>query len=93
MQNQQYSPVQLNFKEKQREFKREFQKSFYERLDSNNAIAVGRKTAEVTYNITEKIVKSAVENLVSNAAAGIPLIGPFAANFIATVPGWYGSTT
>jgi hypothetical protein len=40
----------------------------------------------VEYSTSGNIMKTIVEKVLSNAAGGIPFIGPFAADFIATVP-------
>lgn len=86
MQQNIFSPIQLNFKEKQREFKKEFATTFYQKLAEVNIVAVGHSVAQIDYTLSETIAKGVIENILSNAVGGLPVIGPFAASFISTVP-------
>jgi tetratricopeptide (TPR) repeat protein len=75
-----------NFLAKQREFKKKFNELFFEKLQSFQDISIGKAEAKVEYGITGSAMKFIVENVISNAAGGIPFVGPFAAGFLSTLP-------
>lgn len=86
MQKSHHTPIELKYREKQQEFKKEFATSFFTCINDTNAVAVGRATATVEYTMSESVAKFILTNALANVAGGIPLIGPFAATFISEVP-------
>eukprot|EP00595_Chromulina_sp_UTEXLB2642_P001061 CAMPEP_0196767670 /NCGR_PEP_ID=MMETSP1095-20130614/41835_1 /TAXON_ID=96789 ORGANISM="Chromulina nebulosa, Strain UTEXLB2642" /NCGR_SAMPLE_ID=MMETSP1095 /ASSEMBLY_ACC=CAM_ASM_000446 /LENGTH=1159 /DNA_ID=CAMNT_0042136189 /DNA_START=59 /DNA_END=3534 /DNA_ORIENTATION=+ len=73
-------------KKKQSDFKKEFIKSFNNKLDELHETAVGRTTVEVEYSRTAIIAQQIYANLAGNAVQAIPFVGPFAATFLTNVP-------
>lgn len=67
---QYYTSIQLKYREKQQEFKKEFTTTFFSCIDSTNAIVVGRATATVEYTASESIAKFIVTHALANVAGG-----------------------
>jgi hypothetical protein len=75
-----------NYFAKQREFEKKFKESFLEKLQSFQDIGIGKAEANVEYGVTGSAMKFIVENVLSNAAGEITLVGPFVAGFLSSLP-------
>jgi hypothetical protein len=75
------------FTANQKSFKEEFAKDFISKLESYEDISMGKATATVKYTKFSGLIANAMKTVISDAASSIPLIGPFAARILTTVPG------
>jgi len=75
-----------NLQRNLKEFKSEFVRSFERKLDEVHNTAKGRSAVDVKYSRKGAMAQQLYDTFAGNAAQAIPLIGPFAATFVTTVP-------
>ena len=67
-------------------FKKEFSVAFLSKLITYHSVGTGSSAATIEYTTIGGLVKSAMETLVGSAMSAVPVVGPFAAGILTTVP-------
>lgn len=89
-QSQQFLDITIDVAEtkiKQKSFKDEFSSVFTEKLTSYDYIGSGRTAATVKYTTLGSLVKSILETSLNSAISAVPVVGPFAAVVLTSLPG------